>query len=166
MHTGKKPYAAPGWENMQIHACKKRHTTHILIHSCKNRTLTTCLRTVRVTHLTRRLIQFCRNITRPLLIHTGKKSKKKLCICLYEAPYNPYLNTYWQETFENEPASSAQLDACQTGDKEAWGSTPAGLATLLRGDWTWKIFYGHSLLSVDLRRAVVSFWRKNVHNAG
>ena len=35
-----------------------------------------------------------------------------------------------------------------------------------RGDWSWNIFYGHSLPSADSRRAVVSFWRKNVHNTG
>ena len=29
-----------------------------------------------------------------------------------------------------------------------------------------EIFYGHSLPSADSRRAVVSFWRKNVHNTG
>ena len=39
-------------------------------------------------------------------------------------------------------------------------------ATFFRGDWSWNIFYGHSLPSADLRRAVVSFWRKNVHNTG
>ena len=39
-------------------------------------------------------------------------------------------------------------------------------ATFLRGDWSWNIFYGHSLPSADSRRAVVSFWRKNVHNTG
>ena len=33
-------------------------------------------------------------------------------------------------------------------------------------DWSWNIFYGHSLPSADSRRAVVSFWRKNVHNTG
>ena len=27
-----------------------------------------------------------------------------------------------------------------------------------------EYFYGHSLPSADSRRAVVSFWRKNVHN--
>ena len=41
---------------------------------------------------------------------------------------------------------------------------PAGSATFFRGDWSWNIFYGHSLPSADSRRAVVSFWRKNVHN--
>ena len=40
------------------------------------------------------------------------------------------------------------------------------LTTFFRGDWSWNIFYGHSLPSADSRRAVVSFWRKNVHNTG
>ena len=31
---------------------------------------------------------------------------------------------------------------------------------------SWNIFYGHSLRSADSRKAVVSFWRKNVHNTG
>ena len=39
----------------------------------------------------------------------------------------------------------------------------SGSATFFRGDWSWNIFYGHSLLSTDSRRAVVSFWGKNVH---
>ena len=39
-------------------------------------------------------------------------------------------------------------------------------ATFFHGDWSWNIFYGHSLPSTDSRRAVVSFWRKNVHNTG
>ena len=39
-------------------------------------------------------------------------------------------------------------------------------ATFFRGDWSWNIFYGHSLPSADSRRAVVSFWRKNVHITG
>ena len=43
---------------------------------------------------------------------------------------------------------------------------PLMSATFFRGDWSWNIFYGHSLPSADSRRAVVSFWRKNVHNTG
>ena len=43
---------------------------------------------------------------------------------------------------------------------------PPMSATFFRGDWSWNIFYGHSLPSADSRRAVVSFWRKNVHNTG
>ena len=39
-------------------------------------------------------------------------------------------------------------------------------ATSFPGDWSWKIFHGHSFPSADSRRAihVVSFWQKNVHN--
>ena len=33
-------------------------------------------------------------------------------------------------------------------------------------DWSWKIFCCHSLPSDESRRAVVSFWLKNVHNTG
>ena len=44
--------------------------------------------------------------------------------------------------------------------------SPPRSATFFRGDWSWNIFYGHSLPSADSRRAVVSFWRKNVHNTG
>ena len=43
---------------------------------------------------------------------------------------------------------------------------PPRSATFFRGDWSWNIFYDHSLPSADSRRAVVSFWRKNVHNTG
>ena len=43
------------------------------------------------------------------------------------------------------PASVAQLDALPTADQEVAGST---------------------LPSADSRRAVVSFWQKNVHNTG
>ena len=43
---------------------------------------------------------------------------------------------------------------------------PPRSATFFRGDWSWNIFYGHSLPSADSRRAVVSFWRKNVQNTG
>ena len=42
---------------------------------------------------------------------------------------------------------------------------PPRPATFFRGDWSWNIFYGHSVPS-DSRRAVVSFWRKTVHNTG
>ena len=43
---------------------------------------------------------------------------------------------------------------------------PPRSATFFHGDWSWNIFYGHSLPSADSRRAIVSFWRKNVHNTG
>ena len=40
--------------------------------------------------------------------------------------------------------------------------SPLDPATSFRGDWSWNIFYGHSLPSADSRKAVVSFWWKNV----
>ena len=67
-------------------------------------------------------------------------------------------------TLEHKPASVAQLDARPTGDQEVAGSTPAEVGNIL--SWSWNIYYGHSLPSADSRRAVVSFWRKNVHNTG
>ena len=67
------------------------------------------------------------------------------------------------------PASMAQLDARLTGDKEVavtcWFD-PAGSATFFRGDLIRKYFLRSFSPSADSRRAVVSFWQKNVHNIG
>ena len=52
----------------------------------------------------------------------------------------------------------------ETRRSQVW--SPPRSATFFHGDWSWNIFYGHSLPSADSRRAVVSFWRKNVHNTG
>ena len=60
-----------------------------------------------------------------------------------------------------EPASVAQLDAGLTGGQEVEGLNLTGLATVFCGDWSWNIFYGHSLPSTDSNRAVVSFWQKH-----
>ena len=59
------------------------------------------------------------------------------------------------------PASVAELDAWPTVDQEVAGLMPAGSAAFFQ-----NVFYGQSLPSADSRRAVVSFWRKNVHNTG
>ena len=53
-----------------------------------------------------------------------------------------------------------------TGARRLWVQPPLRSATFFRGDWSWNIFYGHSFPSIDSRRAVVSFWQKNVHNTG
>ena len=53
-----------------------------------------------------------------------------------------------------------------TGDQEVAGSTPAEVGNILSWRLIMKYFYGHSLPSADSRRAVVSFWRKNMHNTG
>ena len=47
--------------------------------------------------------------------------------------------------------------------KRSWVQSPLGSATFFRGDWAWNIFYSDSLPSAYSRRAVVSFWQKNVH---
>ena len=57
------------------------------------------------------------------------------------------------------PALMVQSDASPTGDQEIARTIPAGSGNNI----SWNIFYGHSLPSADSRRAVLSFWRKNVH---
>ena len=47
-----------------------------------------------------------------------------------------------------------------------FGFDPAESATFFHGDWSWSICYGHSLPSPESRRAVISFWQKNVHITG
>ena len=43
--------------------------------------------------------------------------------------------------------------------RRSWVRPPPRSATFFRGDWSWNIFYGHSLPSADSRRAVVIFWQ-------
>ena len=57
------------------------------------------------------------------------------------------------------PASLAQSDARPTGDQDVAGSIPTGSGNIL----PWRLIMKYSLPSADSRRAVVSFWRKNVH---
>ena len=66
------------------------------------------------------------------------------------------------------PASLCGSVGCavQLETRRSWVQPPPRSATFFRGDWSLNIFYGHSLPSADSRRAVVSFWRKNVHNTG
>ena len=53
-----------------------------------------------------------------------------------------------------------------TGDQEVAGSTPAEVGNII----SWRLIMKYFLRSfspfADSRRAVVSFWRKNVHNTG
>ena len=54
-----------------------------------------------------------------------------------------------------------------TGDQEVAGSTPAEVGNILSWRLIMKYFlYGHSLPAAVSRRAVVSFWQKNVHKTG
>ena len=69
---------------------------------------------------------------------------------------------------DTRSASVAQLDAHLTGDQEVAGSTPPGRQHSFP-EIDHEIF-STVLLSLsliqELRRAVVSFMRKNVHNSG
>ena len=76
-----------------------------------------------------------------------------------------HLHTSPAPVAQSKPTSVAQLDALS--DWRPWGrGFNTRSATFFCGDWSGNIFYGHSLPSADSRRAVVSFWRKNVHNTG
>ena len=65
------------------------------------------------------------------------------------------------------PASVAQLDAPSDWRPGGRGFNPrrGRQHSFVKIDHE-IFFYGHSLPSADSRRAVVSFWRKNVHNTG
>ena len=60
------------------------------------------------------------------------------------------------------PGAVARSEACPLGMQAAPGSIPTS-GTFFRGDLVMKNFYRHSPSSADSRRAVVSYWRKNVH---
>ena len=63
------------------------------------------------------------------------------------------------------PASVAQLDARPTGDQEAAGRPRRGRRhSFMEIDH--EIFSTVILPSADSGRAVVSFWRNNVHDTG
>ena len=60
----------------------------------------------------------------------------------------------------------AQLDAPSDWRPGGLGFNPPEVGNILSWRLIMKYFYGHSLPSADSRRAVVSFWRKNVHTTG
>ena len=60
--------------------------------------------------------------------------------------------------FDISYAGLGGSDAHPTGDQEVAGSIPAGSGSIL----LWRLI-GHSVLSADRRRTVVSFWQKSVH---
>ena len=63
------------------------------------------------------------------------------------------------KTYRQAPTHWLKFYEEAVNESEAW----TAVVQLKR---SWNIFYGHSLPSADSRRAVVSFWRKNVHNTG
>ena len=80
------------------------------------------------------------------------------------------LNLCWVHLFEGTffwPGLGGSVGcAVRLETRRSRVQPPLRSATFFRGDWSWNIFYGHSLPSADWRRAVVSFLRKNVHNTG
>ena len=70
------------------------------------------------------------------------------------------------KTHRQVPALMAPLDARRIDDQEVGGLPPLGRQHYFVEIDHEIYYYCHSLPSVDSRRAVVSFWRKNVHNTG
>ena len=65
--------------------------------------------------------------------------------------------------FVSEPGAVARSEDCPLGMQAVPSSIPAS-DTFFHGDLVMKKkFYGHSPSSADSRRAVVSYWQKNVH---
>ena len=63
-----------------------------------------------------------------------------------------------------QPSLMAPFDVRPTGDQAVVGSTPSTWQHSFAEIWSWNIFYG--LISADSRRAVVSFWWKNMLSTG
>ena len=62
-----------------------------------------------------------------------------------------------------KPPSMAQSDVHPTGDQEVMGSIPTSSGNILLLRLIMKYFLRSFSSFTDSRRAVVSFWRKNVH---
>ena len=73
--------------------------------------------------------------------------------------------TTWLTRDKNIPVGPvARLDARPTDIQEVAGLIRRSVKIhSCRVDWPWNHFYGHSLPTPDSSRAVVSYWRKDVH---
>ena len=60
------------------------------------------------------------------------------------------------------PGPVARSDARPPGMRTVAGSILRS-GNIFRGDWSWNHFYGHSFPSTDSNRAVVNYWRMDVH---
>ena len=79
---------------------------------------------------------------------------KRVCLMI------SYLNIY----FLSMSAAKTSFEKGLSGFRDpAPQSSIARPAHSFVETWSWKHFYGHSPSSTDSRRAVVSYWRKNVH---
>ena len=94
------------------------------------------------------------------------------CGYMLELPRQGSSNMYPQSMFlSRNKKNNASLGgsvgwAVRQETRRSRVQPPLRSETLFREDWSWNIFYGHPPPSADSRRAVVSFWRKNVHNSG
>ena len=97
-------------------------------------------------------------ITKQKILRRGDKSLSK------QVAFHVHNMKYFLRSFAGLGVSVGYTVRLET--RRLRVQPPSRSATFFRGDWSWNIFYGHSFPSADSRRAVVSFWRKNVHNTG
>ena len=85
------------------------------------------------------------------------------------------LHNYWLVTLRTKPAQEkVQLGKLTGSSQPRWLSYIWLVIRRLQVQpphsfleiWSWNILFGNSLPSAHSRRAVVSFWRKNMHNTG
>ena len=150
------------WQKHQIYVCKQPHCGDWQGHDASHRTLLTSVKF----WISLRTIIIKMN-------HDEGKCVFKVITLTIRALYlltaitvsirTPYLHTTLI-TLAGLGGSVGCAVLLET--RRSWVQPPPRSATFFRGDWSWSIFYRHSLPSVVSRRAVVSFWRKNVHNTG
>ena len=96
------------------------------------------------------------------LAFTGQPCTLSATVCHQAPPFPLYTRPRARQAgLGGSVGCAVRLETRRSGVQ-----SPPRSATFFHGDWSWNIFYGHSLPSADSRRAVVSFWRKNVHNTG
>ena len=84
---------------------------------------------------------------------------------------NLWTQTYHQTINESDPSRGLEIRRCSNKvprKRVRLACKPPrvrsqNLAQSSMEIWSWNYFYCHSLSSADSRRAVVSYWRKNVH---
>ena len=75
-----------------------------------------------------------------------------------------WLEALTSNHFGSRAGAVARSDVCPPGMRTVADSILTSGKTFIRGDFVMKKkIYGHPLSSADLRRAVVGYWRKNVH---
>ena len=108
------------------------------------------------------------NVNPDHLIHSVESDMGLHCLLTYVCPniFQTYFHLKSQLIKTNLPASVAQLDARLTGDQEVASLTPAEVGNILSLRLIMKYFLWSFSPFRRFKRAVVSFWRKNVHNTG